>query len=617
MSSNSTYGGKLDRLLQIPAEVLLKMAKLEKWRRDPVAFINEAVWIEDRDKVGPGVEPESGQGIATRFKLWPDQETALRDLIENRLNVVLKARQIGFTWLALGLALHGLVFSSGFSCVALSQREDPDVKELARRMKFMLDHLPDWLAAPKFDKERREKAVMGNKLAGMAPPVLWEDSVLSCTIHHHAKVENKKTKEVVWVPTHPSKFQSMTSAPGSGRSFTANLIILDEWALQQHAREIWDSAFPTVNRPTGGKVIGLSTFQPATFFEEVWKDAVKGLNGFKPIFLSVWSDPRRTAEWYESTKKAMPRTFYREYPQTPEEAMSAGEGTAFPEFAWQIHVCKDFAIPTWWKRWRANDPGYNDPFAWYWLAVDEDGVVYVYREYTRSPSEERLTYSEQAKKVAELSYARAGERRTELMVYNILTEGIASGERDLPKNPAMIAGMEGDIGKAIQRRHEHEEAEIEPEKFQFTVCGKDAFNKHPETGKAIIDYYSEGGLGGFIEPVRDRKIRKATLHEYLRPYYDEQMGRTTAKLQIMESCKKLIESLPQLVVDPRDPEKVKESGVDHWYDALGYGLCAWHSVSSSATSFGAPGRKKSKIEEDKDKLSRNTMRDLRKRMIFG
>ena len=616
MAKTTAGSENLKDLLEIPAETLSRMVKKERWRRNPAAFIKEAVMIEDRDLAGKVKET----GIAINFSLWPDQEKALQDLVDSRLSIVLKARQVGFTWLALALGLHGLVFSSGFSCVALSQREDPDVKELARRMRFMLEHLPDWLACPKGDKERREKAIIESKAAGMAPPVMWEDNVMSCTVTHYKKLE-LSNGVVRWDPDHPSKFQSMTSSPGSGRSFTANLVILDEWALQQYAREIWDSAYPTVNRPTGGKVIGLSTFQPGTFFEEMWKNASLGINSFKPIFLSVWSDPRRTEDWYEKTKKDMPNTFYREYPQTPEEAMSAGEGTAFPEFARSIHVCKDFEPPAWWKRWRSNDPGYTDPFAWYWFTVSEDGIVYVYREYTRSPNEERLPYSEQAKRVAEMSYASATQQRSELAVFNVLTAGIASGERELPKDPGRIAGMEGDVGKAIQQREARREradrGEREPEKFQFTVAGRDAFNKHPETGKAIIDYYNEGGLGGFIEPVRDRRIRKATLHEYLKPYYDEQMERTTAKLQIMEGCKKIIESLPQLIVDPRDPEKVKESGIDHWYDALGYGLCAWHSTATPENAAGSPGRKKSAIEADKDRLAKNMARNLRKRMIFG
>ena len=53
------------------------------------------------------------------------------------------------------------------------------------------------------------------------------------------------------------------------------------------------------------------------------------------------------------------------------------EDAAFPEFDYDIHVCKPFDIPRHWKRWLAVDNGYEDPFAWYWFAVDEQGTVYV------------------------------------------------------------------------------------------------------------------------------------------------------------------------------------------------------------------------------------------------
>ena len=115
----------------------------------------------------------------------------------------------------------------------------------------------------------------------------------------------------------------------------------------------------------------------------------------------------------------------------------------------------------------------------------------------------------------------------------------------------------------------------EPEKFGFTVCGRDAFNRHPETGKSITDYYHEGGVTGCIEPPRDtrtdRVLRAAVLHEYLKPYLDENTGRTTAKLQIFDTCTKIIDTLPKLTTDENDPDKVAECSIDHWFDAVGYG----------------------------------------------
>lgn len=211
--------------------------------------------------------------------------------------------------------------------------------------------------------------------------------------------------------------------------------------------------------------------------------------------------------------------------QLKEGDWDAAEGMAFPEFHRDIHVCKSFTPPAWWTRWRANDPGYTDPFAWYWFAVDPDGVIYVYREFTRSREDEKLVYSHQAAEVA---------RRSKM--------------------------LDTVNGETID------------EEFEFTVVGRDAFTRHPETGKSIVDYYEEGGVDDCMQPPRDtnrtdRIFRKAVFHEYLQPYFDENTGQATAKLKIMDNCPKLIETLPGLVVDPKDPEKVADSSIDHWYDA--------------------------------------------------
>lgn len=57
-------------------------------------------------------------------------------------------------------------------------------------------------------------------------------------------------------------------------------------------------------------------------------------------------------------------------------------GNYFPEFSEETHVIKStFHIPDDWARYRAFDYGL-DKFACYWIAVDQSGRCYVYREFT-------------------------------------------------------------------------------------------------------------------------------------------------------------------------------------------------------------------------------------------
>ncbi|HZK34562.1 MAG TPA: hypothetical protein VFD33_04555 [Bacillota bacterium] len=518
-------------------QTLLELEALDTCKESAQHFIENYVKIEDRDKA----TDDSIEGIAAPFTLWPLQLDVLNNFLVQRLLIVLKARQLGLSWLALAYAVWRIVFFSGYQVVALSKREE-DAKELVRRVKFILKNLPDFMI--------QEKKYAQSTWKGSA----WETTALSITIHHPNKQE-------------PSVFNSMTSAPDSGRSFTANLVILDEWAFQQWAEQIWSAAYPTINRPSGGQVIGISTAKIGTLFEETWHMAVKGANQFKGIFLPWWTDPRRTPEWYEQTKKDLPHSYLQEYPSTAEEAFSAGEATAFPEFSIEVHVCKPFPIPEHWRKWASVDNGYDDPFAFYWSAVSEDGTVYIYREFTREKEEPKLIYSDQA---------------TEFM------------ER------CKFTAIED--GEAVDKI----------EKLDYIVAGLDAWHTHVRdiSGKNLIDYYMDGGIKyGFIKAVTDRKLGKATVHEYLKPYVDENTGKWTAKLQIFDTCTKLIETLPQLPKDDKNPEKVADCSIDHCFDSLRYNLLAYHVAYTKPVEPETP-----LIRSHKDRIAKNSQKFRRKLM---
>lgn len=314
---------KDSEILQIQYEIAKRQA-LEQGKNDPVFFIEKFVCIEDRDS----------EEIIVPFQLWPQQKEALYGIHKNRLNIILKARQLGMTWLALGYAAWCMRFKKGFQVIALSRTES-EAKELVRRLDVIFGNLKE--AAVEY-----EKSVLKIELAN------------------------------------GSSFIAFTSAPGVGRSFTANLVLLDEWAFQQYAREIWTSAYPTINRPTGGKVIGLSTIERGTLFEDIWC----GDFGFNKIFLPWTADPRRSVAWYEATKKAMGDMIMQEYPATPEEALTIPGGAFFPEFKPHTHIVEEGDLEGL-SRYVSIDYGL-DMFAVLFYAVDLSENVLVYREIYES-----------------------------------------------------------------------------------------------------------------------------------------------------------------------------------------------------------------------------------------
>jgi hypothetical protein len=74
------------------------------------------------------------------------------------------------------------------------------------------------------------------------------------------------------------------------------------------------------------------------------------------------------------------------------------EGQYFGEFNYEQHTCDPFAIPKEWKVYRAMDYGL-DCFAMLWIACDDVGGVYVFREFAESD----MTISAAAEKANELT----------------------------------------------------------------------------------------------------------------------------------------------------------------------------------------------------------------------
>lgn len=316
-------------------EALDAFRKMEfEFCRDNLLYFAERYcYFEDKDA------PE----VIVPFSPWEEQKKALLSIERDRLSLFLKARQIGITWVALVFCAHDLIFRAGHTVIALSKTQN-DACELVRRFGIILENMPS----------------------------LLRGGSLRCEV--------KKNEIEIYSPSGKvSRFKSFAASPSSGRSFTANILLIDEWAFQEWAREIWASAYPTVNRPTGGKVIGISTIKRGSLFEELWTTE----NGFTKHFISVFADPRRTSAWYEETKRDIGERIFQEYPRSAEEALSDVGGRFFHEFDPTLHVCEPFEIPKDWAIYSTMDYGL-DMLAHYKIAVDNEENCYVFHEIYKS-----------------------------------------------------------------------------------------------------------------------------------------------------------------------------------------------------------------------------------------
>jgi len=79
------------------------------------------------------------------------------------------------------------------------------------------------------------------------------------------------------------------------------------------------------------------------------------------------------------------------------------EGAVYDNFRDELHVIDSFQIPENWRRLRVVDFGFTNPFVCLWIALDDDGRMYVYRELYKT----KTLVEDHTKRIIELS---AGER---------------------------------------------------------------------------------------------------------------------------------------------------------------------------------------------------------------
>ena len=105
---------------------------------------------------------------------------------------------------------------------------------------------------------------------------------------------------------------------------------------------------------------------------------------------------------------------------------NALSGVYFDEFTDGLHTCKPFPIPKHWKLYRAMDYGLDMHFC-IWIAVDETGRCYVYRQFAQS----NMVVSDAAKIQLDLT------RTDEDIGYTIAPPDLWARNRETGKSQAM------------------------------------------------------------------------------------------------------------------------------------------------------------------------------------
>lgn len=130
--------------------------------------------------------------------------------------------------------------------------------------------------------------------------------------------------------------------------------------------------------------------------KKLWVDRDFSREGYKPeefAFIPAKAqDNKYLGTEYEAQLSMLPEKLRRAYKDGDWDIFA---GQFFTEWNRDRHVIRPIEIPTGWTRIRCLDYGYQNPSACYWLAINYDGEVYVYRELYQPG----LTYAQLADRI--------------------------------------------------------------------------------------------------------------------------------------------------------------------------------------------------------------------------
>jgi hypothetical protein len=280
------------------------------------------------------------------FALWPAQQEVLQRMVHERLLVILKARQLGMTWLALAYALWRMLLAAPATVLLFSLREVEAV-ELLGRLRGMYSRLPVWLQARQVCQAERTGWRLSNGSRALA------------------------------------------FSTRAGRSYTGTLALVDEADYIPELATFLNGVKPTVD--AGGQLFLISTSdkrRPVSVFKNLFRAAVQnqrsttqdteshreqkvgrkegnamsiadevisasgtlctsvpsvvrsGAGDYRAVFLPWHARPGRTPAWYARTKAEMAAQrgtdddFLAEYPATPEEALAPVQQDRRVPYGW-------------------------------------------------------------------------------------------------------------------------------------------------------------------------------------------------------------------------------------------------------------------------------------------
>jgi len=237
-------------------------------------------------------------GVLTPFKLNPIQLKFLTEDTGNSKDIILKARQQGFSSLILALFLADFLFEKNTYNVVVADDTD-NAQGLLKRVKDYLRYLQD---------------------------TTGEDFTKFLKYNSKYELYNQDNNATYHIGT--------AQNTQFGRSRTITNLHLSEAAFYPHLTEILAGAMQAVV-PTG-RVIMETTANGFNEFKEYWDRTELGETPFKAHFYKA-SD-FYSSEFLDQKRAELGRLFRQEYPETPQEAFVTSGDTYFDSKALEDYL---------------------------------------------------------------------------------------------------------------------------------------------------------------------------------------------------------------------------------------------------------------------------------------
>jgi len=219
--------------------------------KDPVYFINNYVKIS---------HPIHG---LVPFKLYNFQEETVKDFVDYRYNIILKARQLGISTTISAYIAWLMLFYRGKNIVIMATKLNT-AANLVKKTKLAMKSLPDWMLISQIVIDNRNSFKLDNE----------------------------------------SEVKAISTSGDAGRSEALSLLVVDEAAFVENMAELWAGLLPTLS--TGGNCIVASTpCGVGNMFHKLYSESEQGINDFNSVKLPWDVHPERDQDWFEKESRNM------------------------------------------------------------------------------------------------------------------------------------------------------------------------------------------------------------------------------------------------------------------------------------------------------------------------